>query len=765
MTDTTGAVDVNNLKTEVDYRTRLQEITNKIYAAAKIDEIFIDLKDEITSLFEADRMTIYYVDGVKRELVSRYKSGNDKISEIRVPISTDSIAGYAVYNQTFVNVADVYDQKELESIDPLLRFDSEWDKRTGFRTRQVIVSPIIYKTLLLGAVQLINRKNNIKFTEHDVEYVRELAEVLGIALHNQKRIAKNKTAGKFDYLLENHIITIKELNSAVTKSRLERIHIEKILKDDYQVSKSDIGRSLARFYNLPYVEFSSQTPIPGELLVGLKMQFLKANNWVPVRKEDGFPLIAIDDPLDLQRTNEIKNLFSGKPVKLAFAFKEDIQEFLRIFTSAEKELASIDDILSQMKQEDSDIEETESGVSEESSAVVQLVNKIILDAYAKGASDIHIEPYMGRQNTEVRIRIDGACSLYQTVPFSYRNAIVSRIKIMADLDIAERRKPQDGKIKFKKYGGKDIELRVATVPTQGGVEDVVMRILAAGEPIPLEKIGFTKNNFENFVSAITKPYGIIFVCGPTGSGKTTTLHSALGYINKPETKIWTAEDPVEITQRGLRQVQVQSKIGFNFAAAMRAFLRADPDVIMVGEMRDHETTQIGIEASLTGHLVFSTLHTNSAPESITRLLDMGMDPFNFADAILAIMAQRLLRTLCKSCKEEYHPAEAEYNDLVREYGEALFRRNVRIPYTDDLTLYRAVGCDKCNGSGYAGRMGIHELLMGTDKIKRLIQEKSRMEIIRDTAIEEGMCTLKQDGIEKIFSGYTDLLQVRKVCIK
>lgn len=765
MTDTTDTADVNNLKTEVDYRTRLQEISNKIYAAAKLDEIFIDLREEITTLFEAERMTIYYVDGVKRELVSRYKSGEDKISEIRVPISPDSISGYSVYNQILVNVANVYDQKELEAIDSSLKFDSTWDKKTGFKTHQVIVAPIIYKTLLLGAVQLINRIDGKKFTPQDEECVKELAEVLGIALHNQKRIAKNKTAGKFDYLLENHIITIKELNAAITKSRLERIPMEKILKEDYQVGKSDLGKSLAKFYNMPFVEYDAKIPIPGELLAGLRIPFLKANFWVPIRREGGFPLVAIDDPLDLQRTNEIKALFQGQQIKLAFAFKEDIQEFLRHFTHDEKEMASIDDILSQLKQEDQSIEEAESAVNEESSAVVQLVNKIILDAYARNASDIHIEPYMGNQNTEVRIRIDGACSLYQTIPFSYRNAVVSRIKIMADLDIAERRKPQDGKIKFKKYGGKDIELRVATVPTQGGVEDVVMRILAAGKPLPLDKMGFSDRNFENFVSAITKPYGIIFVCGPTGSGKTTTLHSALGYINKPETKIWTAEDPVEITQRGLRQVQVQSKIGFNFAAAMRAFLRADPDVIMVGEMRDHETTQIGIEASLTGHLVFSTLHTNSAPESITRLLDMGMDPFNFADAILAIMAQRLLRTLCKSCKEEYHPSEAEYNELVREYDEELFKKNVNIPFTNDLTLHRAVGCEKCSGTGYSGRMGIHELLMGTDKIKRLIQEKSRMEIIRDVAIEEGMSTLKQDGIAKIFAGHTDLLQVRKVCIK
>jgi type II secretory ATPase GspE/PulE/Tfp pilus assembly ATPase PilB-like protein len=335
---------------------------------------------------------------------------------------------------------------------------------------------------------------------------------------------------------------------------------------------------------------------------------------------------------------------------------------------------------------------------------------------------------------------------------------------MSDLDIAERRKPQDGKIKFKKYGGKDIELRVATIPTAGGLEDVVMRILHSGDPLPLDKIGFSKLNYDRFVGLIVKPYGLVFVCGPTGSGKTTTLHSALGFINKPDIKIWTAEDPVEITQAGLRQVQTHHKIGFDFATAMRSFLRADPDVIMVGEMRDKETTHIGIEASLTGHLVFSTLHTNSAPESITRLLDMGMDPFNFADAILGIMAQRLLRTLCKKCKSPYNPSKEEYDELVREYGPKEFEK-VKIPYSKDLTLHKPTGCPECNNTGYSGRMGIHELLMGTDTMKRLIQDKATMEEIRKQAIKDGMTTLKQDGIEKIFGGHTNLLQVRKVCIK
>lgn len=756
---------VANLQSEVEYRTRLQEIGNKINAARDLDEILIDLKDDITELFFAERMTVYVVDGVKRELVSRFKSG-DEISEIRIPVSKESLAGYSALTHKLLNVSNVYDDQELALIDDSLQFDKSWDQKTGYRTKQVLVYPIIFQKYLMGTLQLINRKDNGSFGEQDEKAIADLSKIIGIALYNQKRMAsRGGRATKFDYLLENHLLTQKELTKAVNDSRQRREAVESTLLREYKVPKTELGESLARYFKVPFVAYNSSYPIPGELLSGLKVPFMRNNLWVPLRNEDNHPVIAIDDPHDLKRIDEIKALFPGRQLKFVVSLKQDILDFIKLFTADEKEMAEIDDILSQLQDENSEIEEAESGVGEEDSAVVQLVNKIILDAFARNASDIHIEPYPGKQNTMVRIRVDGACTVYQTIPFAYRNAVVSRIKIMSDLDIAERRLPQDGKIKFKKYGGKDIELRVATIPTQGGLEDVVMRILAAGEPIPLEKMGFSDRNYENFLKCVVKPYGLILVCGPTGSGKTTTLHSALAYINRTETKIWTAEDPVEITQKGLRQVQVKPKIGFDFAAAMRSFLRADPDVIMVGEMRDKETTHIGIEASLTGHLVFSTLHTNSAPESIVRLLDMGMDPFNFADAILCIQAQRLCRTLCPDCKKEFNPSQAEFDELVREYDPEQFEKNTGIKYSSDLTLYKPAGCDLCNNTGYRGRMGIHELLVGTDEMKKLIQMRAKMEDIRDQAIADGMTTLKQDGIEKIFSGHSDLLQVRKVCIK
>ena len=756
------AENVVDMTQDPQYGEKLLDITNRIHAAGNLDEILIDLHDDIVKLFEAERLTLYVVDGIRKELVSRIKSGFE-VKEIRLPISTSSLAGFAAYKGHLINVKNVYDDKELAAIDPSLKFDKTWDQKTGFRTRQVLVAPISFQKYLMGAVQLINRKDGRSFSEKDAAALTEMGKTLGIALFNQKRMAKARP-GKFDYLIENGLLTQKELDKAILGARKTRQDIEFLLMKDYKITKADIGRALSHYYRTPFVDFNERTPIPGELLASVKVAFLKRNNWVPLAKADDTIIIAIDNPFHLQKIDIIKALFPAIKILFHVALKEDIQKYINLFFHGDKEQKDIDEILGQLQEEEDEIEEAEKLVSEEDSAIVQLVNKIILDAYERRASDIHIEPYPGKKNTEVRFRIDGACQLYQTVPFNYRAALVSRLKIMSDLDIAERRKPQDGKIRFKKYGGKDIELRVATLPTAAGVEDVVLRILQAGEPIPLDKMAFSKRNYDAFLDIITKPYGIVFVCGPTGSGKTTTLHSALGYINKPDVKIWTAEDPVEITQLGLRQVQVHHKIGFDFATAMRSFLRADPDIIMVGEMRDKETTHIGIEASLTGHLVFSTLHTNSAPESITRLLDMGMDPFNFADAILGVLAQRLLRRLCKHCKKPYNPSEPEYDELVREYGRESFKK-VNIPFAKDLVLYKAVGCPQCNNTGYLGRMAIHELLVGTDEVKRLIQQQSPMEIIRDRAIAEGMTTLKQDGIEKVFQGHTDLLQVRKVCIK
>jgi type II secretory ATPase GspE/PulE/Tfp pilus assembly ATPase PilB-like protein len=413
-------------------------------------------------------------------------------------------------------------------------------------------------------------------------------------------------------------------------------------------------------------------------------------------------------------------------------------------------------------EEEEETEPEEEELDEKDNAIVRLANQIIHEAQKRGASDIHVEPYGPKNPCIVRFRVDGQCHKFMDVPGTHRNALVSRLKIMARLDIAEKQKPQDGKIRFKGPMG-ELELRVATIPTTNKNEDIVMRLLASSKPLPLDKLGMSDRNLQVLREIVSKPYGIFLCVGPTGSGKTTTLHSCVGSINTPERKIWTVEDPVEITQRGLRQVQINLRKDVTFANSMRAFLRADPDVIMVGEMRDQETAGIGIEASLTGHLVLSTLHTNSAPETITRLLDMDLDPFNFSDALLGILAQRLTRTLCK-CKEAYHPDSTELEELAHLYGPEHWEK-LGVEYSDGFTLHRPKGCAECNDTGYKGRMGLHELLFATDDAKRLIAKRASIEDIRNQAIRDGMTTLLQDGIWKVLSGHIDLKSVKTVCVK
>jgi type II secretory ATPase GspE/PulE/Tfp pilus assembly ATPase PilB-like protein len=753
-----------SLEEQLRIRKALQDITNRIHAAQNTKQILVDLRDGILNLFDAHSITIYVVDKLRNEIYSMFLVGS-QLKEIRVPISNKSIAGYVANTGRTVNIADVYDKEELKSIDKELTFDYSWDKKSGFRTKQVLAAPIIYDKALKGAIQILNRKGAGKFTEDEQGFLLEIADVLGIALNNQERFVRRRKT-RFDYLLSRGLLKEEELDSAWDKSRDEKESMETFLMSKYKITKQDIVKSYEEYFRCKVIPFNDKFPIPGDLLKNLKKEFLRREMWVPLEKVDGNIHVIMDDPNNILKRDTIESILKTKAVKYDVALTEDIFKYINMFFLSQDEEHSINDILGKLDSEEV-IDEEEEGevVTESDSIIMQIVNKIINDAYTRRSSDIHVEPNIAKKNVEIRYRVDGDCMIYQTLPYTYRAAVVSRIKIMANLDITEKRKPQDGKIKFRRAAGDDIELRVATIPTQGGVEDVVMRILAkGGTTIPLADMSLSERNYKELVAIAEKPYGMVLCVGPTGSGKTTTLHATLHHINTPEKKIWTAEDPVEITQYGLRQVQVHPKIGLDFAAAMRAFLRADPDVIMVGEMRDFETAKTGVEASLTGHLVFSTLHTNSAPETIVRLLDMGIDPLNFADSLLGILAQRLVRTLCKNCKEAYHSTIEEYNGLAESYGHEKFAA-LNLPYTDDFTLYRPKGCDSCDGTGYKGRMGIHELLINTDQMKRLIQKHESVEVMRDLAISEGMTTLLQDGLQKAIKGLTDAKQVRRVCIK
>ncbi len=779
----------SDISAKLNFSKDLHVVTNKIHATSDIDEIILEVSKDICSLFNVDRLTIYSVSEDKTSIISKVKTGLNSFKDLKLPIANQSIAGFIAVSKKVANIKDVYDERELRELSPQLHFQKEVDKRTGYRTKQMLVSPILNDTddELLGVVQLLNSKSNEPFSQTAVDGVNELCQTLAIAFKQRQKVQKS-VKSKYGYLVTDAVMSSAELDLATRSARRKGDSLEEVLIDEFQVKLPSLGKALASFFGVEYEPFKAERIKPADLLRNLKRDYVANNHWVPIDDTKEGLVILTTDPEKIKSSRIVNNIFSKHKIIYrvcpAREFQATLDQFYGVSSMAESESGSIDDMLLSLEDE----EALTAGVAEEVSAaadneLVKLVNKIIIDASKMGVSDIHIEPYPGKEKTEIRFRRDGSLMPYIQIPASYRNPIVTRIKIMCDMDISQKRIPQDGKIKFRKFGPLDIELRVATMPSVGGMEDVVMRILSAGEPIPLDKMGFTPHNLSELKSTISKPYGLFFVCGPTGSGKTTTLHSILKSLNTPETKIWTAEDPVEITQKGLRQVQMNVKAGLTFPLVMRSFLRADPDIIMVGEMRDAETTHIGIEASLTGHLVFATLHTNSAVESIIRLLDMGMDPFNFSDALLGILAQRLAKRLCK-CKKSHVASEQEIKALLTEYCEELknidyFKAEPAVAqkeilddwtkkYGDDkgrIMLYEPVGCDSCSDSGYKGRVGLHELLIATDTLKKNIQEHARVTEMLVTALGEGMRTLKQDGVEKVLQGITNMQQVRTVCIK
>jgi type II secretory ATPase GspE/PulE/Tfp pilus assembly ATPase PilB-like protein len=579
---------------------------------------------------------------------------------------------------------------------------------------------------------------------------------------SQPRIEQNV----LDTLVCRGILTQADMAAAIDGAHEHGLDLEAVLLDQYCVPKEALGTALSDFYQCPYLPYDERTTVNVDLLKPLNVDYLRKNAWIPIARRGSLVDVLTNDPHDLDKGWDVRRAFPGLTIRYSVGLRRDIEQFL-LMATGQTASSSIGTILNELVSE-IHVEERNEGsicpIDENDSAIVRLANHVITEADRVGASDIHIEPYADRKETAIRFRVDGTCFTYMRIPATYRRATVSRLKIMANLDIAERRRPQDGKIRYRLSKDREIELRVATLPTAGSDEDVVLRLLTAKEPMPLEALEFAPEVMRTIKTLAEKPHGIILCVGPTGSGKTTTLHAILKHINTDERKIWTAEDPIEITQDGLRQVQVHQKIGLTFATAMRAFLRADPDVIMIGEMRDKETADIAIEASLTGHLVLSTLHTNSAVETVIRLLDLGCDPFNFADAMLGVLATRLCKRICTQCKEPYHLPRHEYDELVEAYGSRYWER-LNLEYKEQLTLSQGRGCEACRRTGFKGRVPLHELLVGSEEIKSLIQSKARTVDMLNMAMRDGMTTLVQDGIRKVLLGVTTYRQVRAVATK
>ena len=593
-------------------------------------------------------------------------------------------------------------------------------------------------------------------------------------------------------LLAMELISYDQLEDALAQQRSDRsIPLGELLVRKGIVTRQQLQSALARKMGYPLVDLE-RFPVEPDAVRKLPFSVARRLEVLPLVLRDGRLIVAMEDPTRRDALDEIEFVTQLKVAPaltkvgtLQFALPGTYDRFGSESIAPREiplpglqgdfEFDNTDKLIESLEREvqERGSRDDEPQIEQSDNSLVRLINTMIIEASQQGVSDIHIETHPGREKLKIRFRRDGQLQPYLELPHTYRNAMIARIKIMCDLDISERRKPQDGKINFARFSPQHrLELRVATIPTNNGLEDVVMRLLSSARPIPMEKLGLSPENMSRLTTAIERPYGMVLCVGPTGSGKTTTLHSLLSRINRPERKIWTAEDPVEITQAGLRQVQVNPKIDWTFAKALRAFLRADPDVIMVGEIRDEETAQIAIEASLTGHLVLSTLHTNSAPETITRLLDMGMDPFNFADSLLAVLAQRLVRRLCPHCLKSAPLPEADLEELLEDYLHS-FAPDIR-PGRDDLLAqwrqlhgsqgqlmhYHSAGCPQCENTGFKGRAGLHELLSVSREIRRLVQTGSRAEEIQTQAMKEGMCTLRQDGIVKVLQGVTTLAEVR-----
>ncbi|WP_371816449.1 ATPase, T2SS/T4P/T4SS family [Roseateles sp. DAIF2] len=612
-------------------------------------------------------------------------------------------------------------------------------------------------------------------------------------LHAIEQQAKMPMVRIGEALLALELITQQQLDEALAQQREDRsVPLGQLLVRRGVITRQQLQSALARKMGYPLVDVES-FPVEPDAVRKLPHAVAKRLEVLPLVLRDGKLIVAMEDPTRRDAIDEVEFISQLKVVPtltkvgtLHFALPHVYERFGSDAVSSPSELRipsltldfqldNADKLIESLERDSQEkaIREDDTPIEQSDNSLVRLINTMIIEAHGQGVSDIHIETHPGREKVKIRFRKDGHLQPYLELPYTYRNAMIARIKIMCDLDISERRKPQDGKINFSRFSSQHrLELRVATIPTNNGLEDVVMRLLSSAKPISIDKLGLSAANLTQLKAAITRPYGMVLCVGPTGSGKTTTLHSALGHINTADRKIWTAEDPIEITQVGLRQVQVNPKIDWTFAKALRAFLRADPDVIMVGEIRDEETAQIAIEASLTGHLVLSTLHTNSAPETVTRLLDMGMDPFNFADSLLAVLAQRLVKRLCPSCRKSEPLPDAELQELLDDHLHAFpadqrpareaLQAEWQAGYGENgrLVRYRAAGCAQCDQTGFKGRAGLHELLVVSKTVRRLIQTGARAEELQHCAMAEGMRTLRQDGIIKVLAGVTTLAEVR-----
>ena len=794
-----GSSTVQELEQKVARAEQVKEIINRIHSANDLDHIVVDLRDEILQVLDAELLTLYVVDAERREIYSKFLDIN-KIREIRVPISEQSIAGFAAKFRRPVNIADAYSRAELRAISPALTFDSSWDRKSGSRSKQILTYPIVADgKYLMGVIQLVNKKSGGRFTQKDEDAVAELAKTLGIAFFNRLKVSR-RIPTKFDYLVAHNRITQADLEQAIREAQQGQLDVETVLLEQYQVPRADIGKSLSQFYRCPFLEYDGRTSLDPELLGSLNLETLRSNAWIPLKcDKDGVHILS-DDPNNLNRIQEIKRAFPGRPVRFTVGLRADILQFLDaaagpaghapgadpaadtpspsagaeapvpVVTTPPVCDAAISETLIETAPEREREAPTEPTAPDEpcdsgrvsEAGAAQVADRIMRDARRVGASHVHVEPQGGQRPCVIRFRVDGLCGEHATVPAADGLALVAKFKAAAGLDFADRSTPQEGRGTYV-VDNQEVALGVATLPTAGSGEDLVMHLLPALAPLALDQLGLAERNLHAIRTIASKPAGL-FLCGsPPGAGATAALGAILGAVNTAERKTWSIQDPTETVHAGLRQIQIQSARGVTVAAAIRAALRADPDVIAVDPVRNRDTWDALLEAALAGNLVLGALRTRGAVEALARLLDMGLDCFGAADALVGVLAQRLCRGVCPKCREAYHPSQEEFDELAQVCGGALLHE-LGCAYTDGLVLYRGTGCEVCRGSGLHGRIGLHELLLGTDRIKRAILKRATPEQLRKAAVDEGMITLLQDGAVKVLRGLTTLQQVRAATI-
>lgn len=766
-------------------KTSLITIKNIFQKEGTFDGAWAGARSSLMDFFQIEQVRLYRCDYDPSCLFATPVEGDRQL--LRLPLGGDSVAGFTAEQRMPLTLQRL-DQASLDALRPGLRYDTGYDAASKVAARNLVSVPIQFDDDLLGVLQLVNKKTG-DFSREDEAHCRLLVNIMGQKLHED--ISQVNDA--WDLLVVRGVVGRSELNEARTAARKSGRFLSVVLQKDFGLDEALLGDCLQAYYQVEFVSYVDQ-PVPDATLKGISRQYLIKNLWVPLKVKDDTALVLVPDPHDPEKHEEITRVLNIGRCELRVGLPEHILAYLgdrsQMTRGLDPAAVSLPAHHAAEQEQDEEFEEDfenddfnlteslaadieaavdgyeiekieEEDISQESRQLaVRFVNKIIMHAFKTGASDIHIEPSRAGRPGMVRMRVDGSCERILSVPETIIRPVISRIKILSNLNISERRMPQDGKARVR-FKGRELELRVATIPTVHG-ESAVLRMLSSGRAMSFDRLNLSEGNKLLLERLMKKPHGIFLVVGPTGSGKTTTLHSILARINTPDKKIWTVEDPVEITQPGLQQVQVEMSIGLDFAKIMRAFLRADPDVILVGEMRDLSTAQIGVEASLTGHMVYTTLHTNSAPETVTRLLDMGVEAINFSEALQGILAQRLVKTLCPDCRVSVAPSDEEWQYLIDQYGPEYFpelkleRASARI--------FKAKGCPRCNGSGYRGRTGIHELLVATPGIRKAIVRKLSAEDIARIAVEQGMRTLYQDGIAKILKGDIDILQLQKVTV-